>query len=186
MVETTTLLLRRQGYNGTGLNQIIEESRAPKGSLYHFFPGGKDSLVGEAVREGAREVERQMREALSQARSVAEGLAFIVRGIIEDLRASNFEAGCPISTVALETAATSGPIRSACSEAFRSIQSTIEEALRSEGRSEAEAHALANLIICAYEGALLLSRTHHDTAPLEEMARTLRRLFESPPPRVVP
>lgn len=177
MIETTTQLLRRQGYNGTGLNQIVEQSKAPKGSLYHFFPGGKDHLVEEAVREGAHEVELQMRAALTNAPTVAKGLAALVAGIIEQLRTTNFEGGCPISTVALETASTDGRVRSACSEAFDNIQTVIENALRDEGRKPAEARSMANLIMCAYEGALLLSRTHHDTRPLEDMVRTLGKMF---------
>lgn len=177
MVETTVHLIRRQGYNGTGLNQIVEESKAPKGSIYHFFPGGKDHLIEEAVRTGAASFEHQIHKALSEAPSVGEGLHVLISQVISDLKATNFEQGSPISAVALETAFTEGRIQKACSDAFTACQNVIERALRDEGRGPAEARALANLIACAYEGALLLSRTHHDTRPLEEMVETVRRLL---------
>ena len=100
-----------------------------------------------------------------------------MRGVIEELRASDFQAGCPISTVALESSGTTNPLQAACSSAFHSIQAVIAEGFKKDARSPEEAQALANLILCAFEGALLLSRTHHDTRPLEDMAKTLGALL---------
>ncbi|TGW02048.1 TetR/AcrR family transcriptional regulator, partial [Mesorhizobium sp. M2D.F.Ca.ET.145.01.1.1] len=50
MIEATALLLRRRGYHGTSLNDILTASGAPRGSLYFHFPGGKDQLVIEVTR----------------------------------------------------------------------------------------------------------------------------------------
>ena len=49
ILQATTALLEKQGSHATGLNEIIRESGAPKGSLYYYFPEGKDQLVSEAV-----------------------------------------------------------------------------------------------------------------------------------------
>ena len=49
MIEATALLLRRRGYHGTSLNDILSASGAPRGSLYFHFPGGKDQLVIEII-----------------------------------------------------------------------------------------------------------------------------------------
>lgn len=176
MVRTTKDLLCRQGYNGTGLNQIIDESQAPKGSLYHFFPGGKEHLAGEAVRLGAAEVEQFMYETILAAPTVNEGLARVVERVIQHLEDSDYHWGCPISTVALETVGTPGPLQDTCSAAFRSIEKVIADAFEREGRTPDEAASMANLVLCAFEGGLLLSRTHHCTRPLLDMVRTMSAL----------
>src|ERR1700716_2114518 len=54
-IRATGKLLRRQGYDATGVNEIVARSGAPKGSLYFHFPGGKEELALEAMRrEGAQ------------------------------------------------------------------------------------------------------------------------------------
>ena len=45
IVDASAELFRRQGYNATGVKQIVTEAQAPFGSLYHFFPGGKEQLA---------------------------------------------------------------------------------------------------------------------------------------------
>ncbi len=50
IVGASAELFRRQGYNATGVKQIVTEAQAPFGSLYHFFPGGKEQLGAEAIR----------------------------------------------------------------------------------------------------------------------------------------
>ncbi|NBC28744.1 MAG: TetR family transcriptional regulator, partial [Spirochaetes bacterium] len=63
-LEATARLLERQGYQSTGLNQVVRESGAPKGSLYYYFPGGKEELVADAVRHAAAPVTDRIRAAM--------------------------------------------------------------------------------------------------------------------------
>ena len=49
MIETTARLVQAKGYHGTSLNEILKKSDAPRGSLYFHFPGGKKTLVLEAM-----------------------------------------------------------------------------------------------------------------------------------------
>ena len=67
MIETTARLLQHRGYHGTSLNDILEQSGAPRGSLYFHFPGGKDQLVIEATRRAVEATTRELREALATA-----------------------------------------------------------------------------------------------------------------------
>ena len=68
IIDTASALLERQGYAATGLNQIVRESGAPKGSLYHYFPGGKDEIAVESLQQGAQAVAERIREALTPRR----------------------------------------------------------------------------------------------------------------------
>jgi len=178
MVTAAAQLLRRQGYHGTGLNQIVEESHTPKGSIYHYFPGGKEDLAAEAIRMGGSVVEAEIADALAGSSNVAEALTRVAARVIEDLKASGFQDGCPLSMVALETSALSSKLQQICSAAFASLHDVIARSLEKEGRSTEESRALANLILCAYEGALLLTRTHQDPWPLELTVATLRQLID--------
>src|SRR3954453_12156456 len=55
LLDSAVDLLQRQGYHGTGLNELLERSGAPRGSLYHYFPGGKEQMGAEAIaRAGGR------------------------------------------------------------------------------------------------------------------------------------
>ena len=101
MIETTGSLVQRQGYHGTGLNQIIEESGAPKGSMYFHFPGGKEALVCEAVRHcGERSVEA-IEELLAGCDHPGKAVGSVVDWFAQDLEDSDFERGCPVAIVVL-------------------------------------------------------------------------------------
>ena len=74
ILHTASGLFQRQGYHATGLNQVLAEGKAPKGSLYFHFPRGKEQLAAEAVTAGAHEVRDELRDALDAARGPADGL----------------------------------------------------------------------------------------------------------------
>src|ERR1700722_19697792 len=98
ILETTATLLRRQGYHATGLNQIIDESQAPKGSLYHYFPGGKEELAAEAVQQAAIHNSGRVAMAVEAAGDTKGALRLVANAILEKLKESNFQEACPIST----------------------------------------------------------------------------------------
>ncbi len=50
MIISATELFRENGYSGTGFRDVVAHSGAPRGSIYHHFPGGKTELAEEAVR----------------------------------------------------------------------------------------------------------------------------------------
>src|SRR4051812_2520322 len=99
-------LFRRQGYNGTGLKQIVEESGAPKGSLYHHFPGGKIELAIESVGRSGRAIGRAMLQVLESTDDPAEAVGRVIDFTAADLKLSDFEHGCPVGSVAVDVAST--------------------------------------------------------------------------------
>src|SRR3981081_2812 len=95
LITSTIQLLRRQGAHGTGLQEVLSHSGAPRGSLYFHFPGGKEELVREAIQEAAGVVDRWLRESLDRQPSAAEGLEDFLGRYGRQLERAGFEEGCP-------------------------------------------------------------------------------------------
>src|SRR5436305_871820 len=120
IVQTSAELFRRQGFAGTGVKQIVAEASAPFGSLYHFFPGGKQELGEEVIRSSGA-LYAQLLDAffLPGRDPVASTRAFFA-GAAETLRETDYADACPIATVALEVASTNETLRGACADVFES------------------------------------------------------------------
>lgn len=167
LVDTAARLFQVQGYHQTGLNQILAESQAPKGSLYHYFPGGKEDLAVAAVETSAAQVSAKLAEVIGKARSPAAALERVLQHFIAELEGSQYEKGCPVATITLEQAAQSARIRSACAAAYARWQADLETFLQQHGVRHAA--ALAEHFLMLLEGALLLSRARHDCQPLRQL-----------------
>ena len=174
IIRTAGELFRRQGYDGTGLNQILDESGAPRGSLYFHFPGGKQQLAAEAVTAAGAMFGEGMEWSLDSTDDIAEGVARIIEYIAADLERSGFERGCPIGAVTLDAASSSEPVRSACRDVFDRWLTLFEQRLRSAGWTPEAASEEAVLIVSSVEGALMLARSRRDAEPLRAVTRRLR------------
>ncbi|MFN4310625.1 MAG: TetR/AcrR family transcriptional regulator [Ferrovibrio sp.] len=174
-VEMTAKLMSRRGYAGTGLNEIVEKSGAPKGSLYHYFPDGKEQLAAAAVTWASARFMATLRDELVGSATVAEAMGNLAETIAGWLEASKFRDGSPLTIVAVETGPFIEPLRLACDVGYRDWGDTIAEALRAEGRKPAEAADLALLAVTSLEGAVILARTRHSAEPLRQIGRLLKR-----------
>ena len=171
-METTARLMRSQGYHATGLNQIIEESQAPKGSLYHYFPQGKEELAAEALAGAGRHVGERLRQLFDSNRP-GDALDNLVESAIADLEASDYQNGCPIALVGLEAGANCPALRQICAAQFEAAVKLIGERFLAMGVPAEKAHDLAQTVFAGYEGALLLSRVTRDPQHLRRMATHL-------------
>jgi TetR/AcrR family transcriptional repressor of lmrAB and yxaGH operons len=178
--ETATELFRRQGYSGTGISQVIEESGAPSGSLYFHFPGGKTELAIEAVTAAGDEIGRGIEYLLASSDDVAEAVGSVIDYLVADLQRSDFEHGCPVGTVALDTASTSEPIRLACRTIFEDWTAKVANRLRAAGWGKKAARDDALVVVALIEGALLLARARRDLDPLEAVAQHVRATLRKP------
>jgi TetR/AcrR family transcriptional regulator, lmrAB and yxaGH operons repressor len=165
LVRTTSRLLRKQGYGATGLNQVMAEAQAPKGSMYFHFPGGKEELAAAAVEYFSERVIRALDEGLDRADTVAEAVAAFFDNYIEHIERTDFAEGCAVATVALDAAAAHDALATATGRALRRWIDRFAEALEAEGRSAAEAHGLATLIIAAIEGTIVIGKGERSTEP---------------------
>ncbi|WP_455402919.1 TetR/AcrR family transcriptional regulator [Streptomyces bambusae] len=174
MLDATQELIEAGGYLGAGLNQVIAASGAPRGSLYFHFPGGKDQLVGESVRRAGRAIGSDLEGLADSSTSVAEFVEAVLRHLGRRLEGSGWHKGCPVATVALETASINTSLQEACSEVYASW----EEALRARLAGHPDADDLAVTILALVEGALLLARTHRSLEPLDRVARRIGALVD--------
>jgi TetR/AcrR family transcriptional repressor of lmrAB and yxaGH operons len=176
IIDTTCRLLELQGYYATGLNQIIQESGAPKGSLYHYFPEGKEALAAEAIARSSAGITANIERTLAAQEDPAAAVVGFIRELAGHVAASGFQQGGPITAVALEAASTSEPLRLACRDAYRAWQGLFAERLRpSYGAARSE--RLAALIIAAIEGGIILSRSEQDVRPLLAVADEVEQLL---------
>lgn len=179
MIDATASLLRRQGYHATGLNQIIREASAPKGSLYFHFPGGKEELATAALTSSGAQMKDELARIVLAHDDPATAVAAVIAYFAEHLESTGFLMGCPIATVALEAAATSDGLQAVCSEHYVQWQELVASYLLARGVSTDEATDLAITVLATFEGGLLLARAHRDLAPLRAVGRQLTRLVTS-------
>jgi TetR/AcrR family transcriptional regulator, lmrAB and yxaGH operons repressor len=165
-LDATAVLLRRQGYAGTGLSEIVARSGAPRGSLYFHFPGGKEELARAAMERSGEQLRRAIGAAMDAPGGPPAALGALLDALAGGLEASDYTDGCPIATVALETAAESEALRETAAGIFDSWVAELARALGESGMERAKAERRALFVLSAIEGALLLSRARHDLAPL--------------------
>ncbi|CPU19993.1 TetR/AcrR family transcriptional regulator [Mycobacteroides abscessus] len=179
LVTATAALLQRQGYEATSVKRIITEAGATFGSLYHFFPNGKEELAAEALRFGAEEFAELLRRGLGSSRDPATAIARCATLLAEDLRGSDWTDGCPVAATALEIIGRSPSIQQAADDSLRLWRRLIADKLRDGGFKAAAANDLACTVISVLEGAELISRVSSDDEPLRAAARHLKKLVES-------
>lgn len=177
ILQTTRTLLEKQGYHGTGLNEIIRESGSPKGSLYYYFPDGKEQIVAEAVTGSGNETAERIRMGLRESSSTSKAIYDFVMQVADHVELSGFSAGSPLTAVAMETATKSERINAACREAYGMLQSVFNEKLLECGFTKIKADELATFIVASIEGGIILSRTYHTADPLRLVAKQLKALL---------
>lgn len=176
LIQTMAQLLQSQGYHHTGLNQIVELSGCPKGSLYHYFPGGKVDLAIAAIEHSSQALSAQLSERCRAHRDPAQGLKAVVDHFAQELAASDFSKGCPVATITLEQAAVNKPIQQACAAAYEQWQKGIAAYLHAHGVSDAMAQA--EQFLAGVEGALTLARARHSVAPLRGLQRRMATFLQ--------
>jgi TetR/AcrR family transcriptional repressor of lmrAB and yxaGH operons len=178
MVRSAARLFRRQGYAATGWRQVVADSQTPWGSQAHHFPGGKQQLAVDALTLAGDRYERLLRAALDGAHP-ADAVAGWSEVAAAELERSGWADGCPVATVALETAASSDVLAAAARDVFASWRRPFVESMTERGLGADEAGSLATLVLAGIEGALLLARAAHDGEPLHTVGTELATLLRT-------
>jgi AcrR family transcriptional regulator len=173
LVRSAMRLFRRQGYAATGLQQILALSGAPKGSLYHYFPGGKEAIGEAAVELAGRRVAETLEELAAQHPSPRDFVAAYCRQYATWMEESGFRSGCPIATTVLETAPLSARITAAAQGAIESWIEIVASVFAHAGMAPRAARERAELTVAAVEGALILARVTRSAAPILAVGRAL-------------
>jgi AcrR family transcriptional regulator len=175
MVRSAAQLIRRKGVSGTGMREIVTEADAPRGSLQHYFPGGKEQIVSDALlwsgEVAARRIHRCLGELTSRTPSAL--LASIVDIWRRELTEEQFSAGCPLVAAAADTAATSEQLRQVLRRAFDGWLEPLSKSLVDLGVPLERSDNLAIVVIAALEGAIILARIRRDLTPFDALTLEL-------------
>jgi AcrR family transcriptional regulator len=175
MVISTAVLVRERGARATSIDDVLVHSRAPRGSVYHHFPGGRQQLLGEAIDYAGQFVASR----IARATDPVEMLDMLLNDYREQLVSTDFRAGCPVVAVAVEGGDPDNGLQERAGEVFDRWQELLEERLAAQGMRKARAAELAVLVIASVEGAIVMARTRCDTEPLDKVHRQLRKLLRA-------
>ncbi len=179
ILKTASRLFHLQGYHATGLNQIISESGAPKGSLYYYFPNGKEELAVEAIKFTAEEGKCYLKETLSSHSDPVKAIQEVFKNIAEHLLEIDNLEGAPVGLLSLETWRISEPLRLACEAAFEGWYGLFAAKLVENGFEKERATELGMVFNSMIEGAIVLSVAKKSTKPLELMSMQIPLLLKS-------
>jgi TetR/AcrR family transcriptional repressor of lmrAB and yxaGH operons len=169
MIAGAARLLAERGLQETSFSEVLERTGAPRGSIYHHFPLGKDQLVASAVDlAGAHAIALIDRVAGSSADAVTSHFVGMWR---EVLVRSRFTAGCSVLAVTIAT--DSDDLLEHTATVFRTWRLRLTELLREGGLAQADAATFAALLIAGCEGGVVLSRAEQSIEPFELVAQQL-------------
>lgn len=175
LVMAAADMLRRRGLNATSVRDVAKHAQAPLGSTYHYFPGGKQQMVAEAVQFTAGVVGKTVRRELEAG--LLPGLRAFLAHWRQALLDTDFRAGCPVLAVAAEEPEDDEALAlAAAGDAFSGWVSLLAEALTGESRSRSEAENLATLIIASFEGGIAMSRATRSIEPFDRVTGMLEGL----------
>jgi len=176
MIRCAAALIGTRGVAGASFSDVLAESGAPRGSIYHYFPDGKRQLTEEAVRWTSDQILGYLATGpVDSPRGVLEHFVDLWRRAVI---ASDGATGCAVAGVAIDTG-TDEPLMTTVREAFRSWIEALTSRLRAAGLENERAGSVASLCIAAMEGSLILCRAEGNVAPLEAAAQELGRLVGS-------
>ncbi|MBS1694926.1 MAG: TetR/AcrR family transcriptional regulator [Actinobacteria bacterium] len=183
MVVSAALLIRERGAHPTAIADVLEHSGAPRGSAYHYFPGGRSQLLCEAIDYAGEYVARR----IAGADTGLDALDELVGTYRAQLLDSDFRAGCPVVAVSVEggepgASADVDPVIARAAAAFARWHDLIAAHLVADGVVQDRAAELATLITAALEGAIIVARAARDVTPLDQVHRQLRALLQATAP----
>ncbi|MEW6642745.1 MAG: TetR/AcrR family transcriptional regulator [Pseudomonadota bacterium] len=178
IVNAAVTLFRRQGFAHTALNDIVDHSGAPKGSLYHYFPQGKASIAVAAVEEAGSRVVATLERLATECDSTGDLLRAHARLLAGWMRETGFSSACPITAVLLELAPRERAVADAGRKAYAARLSILSRKLVADGFAKARADALAVLCTSSLQGALIQARAERSGRPIEVTAAELAQLLE--------
>lgn len=173
LVLAAAELFRKQGYAATGTAEILARSGAPRGSLYHYFPGGKEEIAAAAVKIAGKVLTTTINQIMAETGSTAEFVEKYAAKLCFWMEKSDYRDGNPITTIILETLPQSGIISAEANKAYGIWCDHIAALLARDGWPEARRRATAELILSALDGALVGTRIQKTSDIIVNVGREL-------------
>lgn len=174
MIDTGIELMRASGLSGAGINEVVKASGMPKGSVYHFFPGGKEQLVSEALAVYRERVRRFIEASMSRHRSPQRKVHALFDAFAQRLEASDCRRSCAAGAVCLDLDDSLDSLRTSVHAALDCWADTIADQLGWADRRQAR--SFAGLVLTAIEGAYIRGRAEGSSRPFVEAGRWLAML----------
>ncbi len=166
LLNAASMLFRKQGYNATSLSQITELSESPRGSVYYYFPGGKEQLAKEAIKETGDRIKDLIKETLSLYESPAIGINEYIKRIARQLEKTDERTTISLVAMSSEVWSTNETLRQICEKVYYDWEQVYVQSLINSGYEKEEATRLSTAIQSIIEGAYTLSLTKKSTEPL--------------------
>jgi TetR/AcrR family transcriptional repressor of lmrAB and yxaGH operons len=183
MLQAMARLLQHRGYHGSALSDILEESGAPRGSLYFHFPGGKEQLAVEATRAAIDEATEALQQSLAHARNPAAGVRAYAEAAAALMQESDYTFGCPVAPVILDANGGAAELAELCRAAFEEWTGILQTSFMEAGMPRRCAEPLALLVVAAIEGALLAARAYRDCGKLRTVGSELEGAVKAALPK---
>jgi TetR/AcrR family transcriptional repressor of lmrAB and yxaGH operons len=178
MIEAAFELFRKRGYHATAFSDVVRESGAPRGSIYFHFPGGKQELARAAIALAGDEIEEMVEAAAGRADdpgSLVRALGEIVAIRLEE---SGYQSGCSIATMVLELSPTDEELSAQFDAVFARWRAALVAQFEQMGVAPERAAVLADLVMSAIEGALVLSRAARGPEPFRSTVDALSAIVD--------
>lgn len=178
MLVAAVGLMRGTGLAGAGINEIVRASGAPKGSVYHFFPAGKQQIAAEALASSTDEVVAFIERAMAGKRAPASKVVALFAAFAERIEAADFLRSCAAGTVCLDLDTDQEALRGAVAAALERYAAAVASQL--DLGSPALTRSFAGLVVTVIEGAYIRCRAEQSSAPFREAGAWLAKLVRKP------
>ena len=173
MLSAAGELFGQRGYHATAFSDVIEASGAPRGSIYFHFPGGKQQLGREVIALAGDDIEVVVAQAASQAGDPGSLVRALAEGMLERLEGSEYRHGCTIATMCLELAPGDDELSAEFDRVFARWRAALVDSFQTWGIAPERGGSLADLVISALEGALIVSRAARSSEPFRSTVEAL-------------
>lgn len=178
MLDSAVLILRERGAAGVTVDAVLAHSGAPRGSVYHHFPGGRNEMILGAVRQAGDYIAAMVDNSVADG-DVQQTVARIVRFWKRALTSTDYRAGCPVAAMALDSRESIPDAANLVREIFAHWHASLTDVLSAKGFPAGRAGRLATLIVSSVEGAVILCRAQRDISPLDDILTELAPLLEN-------
>jgi TetR/AcrR family transcriptional repressor of lmrAB and yxaGH operons len=178
MIQAASEVFGQRGYYATAFSDVIQESGAPRGSIYFHFPGGKEELAREAIALAGDEIEETVAQAASQADAPGSLIRALAEIMVQRLEGSDYKHGCSIATMVLELAPHDEELSVEFDKVFARWRAALVARFEPWGIAPDGGVVLADLVMSAFEGALILSRAARSSEPFWNTVEALVKLID--------
>lgn len=176
IIKCSAELFFKNGYNATGISEILKAAEIPKGSFYFHFDSKKS--VAEAV---ALYYEKVLTDWIMEYYSKYEGAQFIEKfiGSMIEKAENNQYYGCPLTTIGQELAFFEPDIAETYNKALKKLITLFVSIFKKSGLSDEESKAMGEKAFVMYEGFLVYYRISKDVNVLYHMQKEMKQLFKN-------